>query len=171
MHSDLPMRDTDRFPVSKESEVTQVAAPTTGSEFLRRFEGGSTGILHWSALDALFDRLRAEPDASWYVYAVGETPPVAPVDPAQLDYFLTEIDRLLRAEHDHDYCGVVYVDSPERPRLIKIFDPNNLGSSCGSSGLRVLPGWVLSLDPPVDLEDAMPQTGSRRRWWRLIFSR
>lgn len=151
--------------------MTQALASTGGSEFFRRFEGGSTGILHWSALDELFDRLRAQADASWYVYAVGETPPVAPVDAAHLDHFLTEIGRLLRAEHAHDYCGVVYVDSPERPHLVKIFDPNNLGSSCGSSGLRVLPGWVLSLDPPVNLENAMPQTGSRRRWWHQIFSR
>lgn len=151
--------------------MTQAPASTSGSEFLRRFEGGSTGILHWSALDELFDRLRAQADVSWYVYAVGETPPVTTADAAHLDHFLTEIDRLLRAEHDHDYCGVVYVDSPERPHLVKIFDPNNLGSSCGSSGLRVLPGWVLSLDPPVNLENAMPQTGSRRRWWHQVFSR
>jgi hypothetical protein len=167
----FPMRNTIGFLAFKECVVTQAPMSKSGSEFLRRFEGGSTGILQWSALDALFDRLRAQVDASWYVYAVGETPPVTPVDAAQLDHFLTEIGRLLRSEHDHDYCGVVYVDSPVRPRLVKIFDPNDLGSSCGSSGRRVLPGWVLSLDPPVNLRDAMPQTGSRRRWWRLILSR
>jgi hypothetical protein len=165
------MRDTETLPASQEIDLNQVRATAGDSEFLRRFEGGSSGILHWSALDALFDRLRAQPDCNWYVYAVGETPPVAPLDASQLDYFLTEIAQLLRSEHDHDYCGVVYVDSSEHPRMIKIFDPNNLGSSCGSSGLRVLPGWVLSLDPPINLRDATPQTGSRRRWWRLILSR
>jgi hypothetical protein len=41
--------------------------------------------------------------------------------------------RLLRAEHHESYCGIVYADDLENPRLIKIYDPNNLGSSCGSS--------------------------------------
>ncbi len=38
---------------------------------------------------------------------------------------------------------VVYVVDRETPKKIKIFDPNNLGASCGSSGFTVLPGWVL----------------------------
>ncbi len=29
--------------------------------------------------------------------------------------------------------GIVYVDDPVAPSLIKIYDPNNLGSTCGSS--------------------------------------
>jgi hypothetical protein len=80
------------------------------------------------------------------------------------------VDQLLRSEHDEDYCGIVYVDAPEDPRLVKIFDPNHLGASCGSSGLRVLPGWVLSRDPPLDLQAAVPPTRSRRRWWQALFS-
>ncbi|WP_043739661.1 hypothetical protein [Thioalkalivibrio nitratireducens] len=140
-----------------------------GDEFLERFNGGFTGILHWHQLDALWERLRAQLDGTWHVYAIGEPPPVEPVTAAELDRFIRELDALLRAEHDEEYCGVVYVDSTDVPSLVKIFDPNNLGSSCGSSGLRVLPGWVLSRDIPVDLEAAMPPTRSRRRWWRSLF--
>jgi len=39
----------------------------------------------------------------------------------------------LRADHHESYCGIVYADDLDKPRLIKIYDPNNLGSSCGSS--------------------------------------
>jgi hypothetical protein len=83
--------------------------------------------------------------------------------------FISEADELLRRDHDEDYCGVVYVDDPASPTFVKIYDPNYLGSSCGSSGLRVLPGWTLSLVPPVDLPHALPQTGSRKRWWQRFF--
>ena len=145
------------------------AAPAANTDFLQRFEAGSTGILHWSQLDELWARLRDGADDGWYVYAVGEAVPEAPASAAEFCRFVGEIDALLRQEHDEDYCGVVYVDDRENPEFVKIFDPNHLGSSCGSSGLRVLPGWVLSRVPPVDLQAAMPPTGSRRRWWQRLF--
>lgn len=143
----------------------------TTPDFLARFQGGFTGILHWHQLDALWERLRAFGDGTWYVYAVGEAPPRQPASATQLDHFITEVDQLLRSEHEHDYCGVVYVDAVESPRMVKIYDPNHLGSSCGSSGLQVLPGWVLSRMAPVDLEAAVPPPGARRRWWQSIFHR
>ena len=145
------------------------AENTATPDFLQRFDAGSPGILHWSQLDALWARLGDAADDGWYVYAVGEAVPEAPASAAEFRRFLEEIDGLLRQEHDEDYCGVVYVDDRENPGFVKIFDPNHLGSSCGSSGLRVLPGWVLSRVPPVDLQAAMPPTGSRRRWWQRLF--
>ena len=149
--------------------MTRAVEAGGGSEFLRRFNGGFTGVLHWYQLDQLWERLRAQASSAWHVYAIGETPPSAPADAQQLDRFITELDALLRAEHHEDYCGLVYVDSRDDPTLIKIFDPNNLGSCCGSSGMRVLPGWVLSLAAPLDLQAAMPVTRSRRRWWNSLF--
>jgi hypothetical protein len=142
----------------------------SGKDFLAEYNGGFTGILHWHQLDALWERLRGDADGAWYVYAVGEPPPDRPASAGQLGLFIDEVDKLLRAEHHHDYCGVVYADRVDAPGLVKIFDPNHLGSSCGSSGTRVLPGWVLSRNPPVDLRAAMPPTRSRRRWWQDIFS-
>jgi hypothetical protein len=136
--------------------------------FMERFTGGCHGILHWQQLDALWNTLRADPGQSWYVYAVGEPPPQTPVSFLGLQEFLLEIDALLRQEHAESYCGIVYVDHPGTPRLVKIFDPNQLGSSCGSSGQTTLPGWVLSLDPPVDLPAALPPTRSRQRWWQRL---
>lgn len=139
-------------------------------DFLAQFQGGFAGILHWHHLDALWERLRACMDGAWYVYAVGEVPPARPLTAAELGRFIGEVDHLLRTEHHHDYCGVVYVDRVDAPAMVKIFDPNHLGSSCGSSGERVLPGWVLSRTAPVDLQAAVPLPRARRRWWQSMFS-
>jgi hypothetical protein len=143
---------------------------TPGSEYLAAFNGGFYGVLRWHQLDALWGRVRARAAEGWYVYALGEAPPGSPVSAAELERFIDEVDALLRRDHDADYCGVVYVDNPDSPRFIKIYDPNHLGASCGSSGERILPGWTLSLVPPVDLPSAMPQTNSRRKWWQRIFA-
>ena len=84
--------------------------------------------------------------------------------------FVAEIDALLRVEHDHDYCGIVYADDPSRPTLIKIYDPNNLGVSCGFSKDPPLPGWVMSLLPPCDLPAARALSNGRRSWWQRLFA-
>ncbi len=143
---------------------------TADKTFLEAFRGGFTGILRWPQLDALWERVRSSADEGWYVYSVGETPPEAPASAEALDRFLTEVDALLRREHDEDYCGIVYVDDPQSPSFVKIFDPNNLGVSCGYSDNPPLPGWILSRIPPVDLPDALPKPAGRRRWWRRLFA-
>ena len=81
-----------------------------------------------------------------------------------------ELDTLLRHEHAEDYCGIVYTDSMNHPTYIKVFDPNNLGSTCGSSGNPPLPGWILSHMQPINLPAALPQPGNRRRWWQKLFN-
>ncbi len=138
--------------------------------FLQAFRGSFAGVLRWPQLDTLWEALRRRGDAGWYLYAVGETPPDSPVDAARLDTFLREIDALLRSEHDEDYCGIVYVDDIDKPTFVKIFDPNNLGVSCGFSEAPPLPGWTLSLIPPCDLPAALPPAGNRRRWWQRLFA-
>ena len=137
------------------------------NEFLAAFRGSFTSALRWPQLDALWKQVAAAPDG-WYVYAVGEAPPDSVVEPAELLRFIEEVDQLLRREHDEEYCGIVYADDPQVPTMIKIYDPNNLGVSCGYSDNPPLPGWVLSRIPPVDLE-ADRQPAGRRRWWQRLF--
>ena len=136
--------------------------------YLQAFRGSFTSMLRWPQLDSLWETLRQQAKP-WYIYAVGETPPENPVDAQKLNTFIDEIDTLLRREHDEDYCGIVYVDKPADPGFIKIYDPNNLGVSCGFSDNPPLPGWILSLIPPVDLPTALPPPGNRRRWWQRLF--
>jgi hypothetical protein len=123
---------------------------------MSRYKGYLSNILKWEELDTLWQRIRQMADSGWYIYAVGETPPQTPSQAEQLDTFIDEIDKLLHAEHHEDYCGIVYVDDREQPSLVKIYDPNHLGSSCGPGFGEVLPGWVLSTMAPDELKVTAP---------------
>jgi hypothetical protein len=136
--------------------------------FIQTYRGAFAGILRWPQLDELWGTLLHETAKQWYVYAVGETLPTQPSNAEQLDTFLTAIDKLLRSEHEEDYCGIVYVDNRQSPTFIKIYDPNNLGVVCGFSDNPPLPGWILSLQQPIDLQAALPPPGKRRRWWQKL---
>ena len=135
-----------------------------------QFDGRFENLLRWPMLDELWESLRSIADDGWYIYAVGETPPEEPVTSQQLLDFIAQMDSLLRKDHDEEFCGIVYTDDRKSPKMVKIFDPNNLGSSCGSCGFRVLPGWIISRQKPENLQDAVfPVAANRRRWWQRIF--
>ncbi len=137
--------------------------------FLQSYRGYFRNLLKWQELDTLWEQLLGDSEKAWYIYAIGEVPPETPADRSQFERFIKEIDQLLRDEHKEDYCGIVYVDNVESPSFIKIYDPNNLGSVCGPGfGPPPLPGWVLSLLPPCDLNAAFPPPGNRRRWWQRL---
>jgi hypothetical protein len=140
------------------------------ASFIAKFNGVLKNALEWAHWDALVATLKAKSDGGWYVYYVGEEVPTGPLSPWQFVSFLEKISELLRREHDESYLGIVYVDDFENPAFVKIYDPNNLGSSCGGSGRRVLPSWVLSRTPPTDLHAALPNPGNRRRWWQSLFA-
>jgi len=142
---------------------------STEEVYLAAFRGNFTSTMRWHDLDAFWDVLKAHADDHWYIYAVGEAPPDATVDKAQLLNFIDKIDELLRREHDEDYCGIVYVDSKEHPEFVKIFDPHNLGVTCGFSENPPLPGWILSRLQPVELETALNPPKNRQRWWQKLF--
>ncbi|ESQ15969.1 MAG: hypothetical protein N838_07575 [Thiohalocapsa sp. PB-PSB1] len=137
--------------------------------FLRAFRGSFTAALRWHQLDALWIRVRARAAEGWYLYALGEAPPREVSAAAQVLHFIDEIDRLLRSEHQEDYCGIVYADDLDSPALIKIYDPNNLGVVCGSSDNPPLPGWTISKLAPVDIAATQLVMKGRQRWWRRLF--
>jgi len=140
------------------------------SRFLEQFNGSLKGLLLWAQFDTLSHTLTKSNDGGWYVYYVGEAVPEAAIPSQQFGLFIEEISKLLRRDHQEDYLGIVYVDDYENPTFVKIYDPNNLGSSCGSSGSRVLPGWTISRSTPVDLQAEFPNPGGRRRWWQGLFA-
>jgi hypothetical protein len=137
--------------------------------YLAAFRGSFTSALRWHHLDALWERLRAQPGDDWYIYAVGEAPPTTCASREQLHRFIDEVDRLLRSEHHEDYCGIVYADDLQQPAFIKIYDPHNLGVTCGYSTNPPLPGWVLSKLCPCDLPSNRVLPGNRKRWWQRLF--
>ncbi|WP_020396914.1 hypothetical protein [Thiolinea disciformis] len=138
--------------------------------FLVAYRSTFFGVLSWTQLDELWRLVLAESSASWYVYAVGEIPPISVANSSELGVFIRKLDSLLRKEHQESYCGIVYADDLKHPSFIKIFDPHNLGSTCGSSKIKPLPGWILSKLPPVDLPGAFPAPNNRRRWWQTLFN-
>ena len=142
---------------------------TESHPYLQTFRGSFMGVLRWHQLDQLWEQVLTD-STSWYVYAVGEEPPTQALSGDALRNVVQELDTLLRHEHAEDYCGIVYTDSMNHPTYIKVFDPNNLGSTCGSSGNPPLPGWILSHMQPINLPAALPQPGNRRRWWQKLFN-
>ncbi len=140
--------------------------PAQNPDFDARFDGMLYSLLSWDQLTAFWQRL--DPSAGWFLYALGEPRPDDVADAEHVATFIREIDALLRQEHDEDYCGIVYADDLEQPTLIKIYDPNHLGTSCGSSKHKILPGWVMSLQPPSDLDPSHFVPQNRRRWWQGI---
>ncbi len=140
------------------------------SDFLSAFRGRFVGVLRWEQLDALWATVLAQAEKGWYIYHVGEPIPTEPLRSEQMRRILEELNALLHQEHEYDYCGIVYADNLATPRFIKIFDPNHLGSSCGSFGTPILPGWILSRIAPVDLPTALPPANNRRRWWQRLFA-
>jgi hypothetical protein len=136
--------------------------------FRQAFKGRFESVLRWEQLDVFWGVLHKDVAGDWYIYAVGEPPPQRPASAERVRTFLSEIECLLRKEHDEDYCGVVFTDSMDAPQFVKIFDPNNLGVSCGFSENPPLPGWILSKLPPADLGAPVPLPGNRRRWWQRL---
>lgn len=138
--------------------------------YISAFRGNFTSTMRWPDLDDFWGTLKNHADDNWYIYAVGEIPPDDTSSKAHLLSFIDEIDTLLHQEHDEDYCGIVYVDNKETPEFIKIFDPNNLGVTCGFSDNPPLPGWILSKIQPVEIEAALNPPKNRQRWWQQIFN-
>ncbi|MFK5914848.1 MAG: hypothetical protein QM484_10765 [Woeseiaceae bacterium] len=140
------------------------------SEFITAYRGSFTSMMRWHHLDDFWKTLNDQADDQWFIYAVGEEPPTQTKTKIELQSFIKELDTLLRTEHTEDYCGIVYADDKLSPQFIKIYDPNNLGVSCGFSDNPPLPGWVLSKLQPLELETALRPPNNRRRWWNRLFS-
>jgi hypothetical protein len=134
--------------------------------FIAAFYGRFSGLLRWEDLDRVWKTLREHAGEGWFLYTVGEAPPQAPSDADAVCAFIDKIDGQLREGHREDYCGIVYVDDAEAPRFVKVFDPSNLGVVCGFSEAPPLPGWILSLQRPVDLVQALERERQPRRGWR-----
>ena len=138
--------------------------------FHKAFRGNFSSLLRWQQLDEFWNVVRRNAGAGWYLYAIGAPVPVHQSSTEDVVKFIAEIDKLLHREHHEDYCSIVYTDSMEAPTLIKIFDPNNLGVSCGFSNNPPLPGWVMSLIPPQPIESQRPLPASRQRWWQTLWT-
>ena len=147
-----------------------VAIMSSDDAFHQAFRGNFSSLLSWQQLDEFWEVVRRRADAGWYIYAIGTPVPVQPAPAGDVLKFIHEVNALLRNEHYENYCGIVYTDNRHDPALIKIFDPDNLGVSCGFSHNPPLPGWILSLIPPQPLESRRPLPAGRLRWWEKLWA-
>lgn len=138
--------------------------------FYKAFRGNFSSLLSWQQLDDFWEIVRGKAGAGWYIYAIGTPIPAHASSTADVLKFINEVNTLLHEDHYEDYCGIVYADNKRDPVLIKIFDPDNLGVSCGFSNNPPLPGWVLSLIPPQPLETKRPLPAGRLRWWQTLWA-
>lgn len=138
--------------------------------FYLAYRGAFTSLLKWPDLEDFWQVLSRQVDKGWYIYTTAEAPPAQPVSADDLKQFINEIDKQLHAQHNEDYCGIVYVDNKTKPAFIKIYDPKNLGVVCGIGREPIFPGWILSLLPPRSLDELPPLSGEARPWWRRILS-
>ena len=137
--------------------------------FEQRLSGRFENMLRWAQLDALWDVIRD--GGEWYVYEVGHDVPGVALGGDELAAKIKTIDTFLRAEHDQDYCGIVYADKPSAPTLIKVYGPKNLGASCGSSGSKTWPRWIFSLEKPDAVGVKLDDEGKPAWWKNFIFKR
>lgn len=134
--------------------------------FHERLKGTFYGILHWQQLDALWARVKG---GQWFFYRIGEALPVESLSGADLGLRIDALDTMLRQEHDFHLCGIVYVDHVDEPTLIKVYDPNNLGSACSRNTAPTLPRWILSTERPAHIASYDPVPNIRKRWWQVFF--
>lgn len=137
-------------------------------EFHRKMTGLLFSLLSWKQLTEFW--VKVDRNAGWYLYAVGEAVPALPASAEQVEKFILEVDALLRRDHHENYCGIVYADNVDNPTFVKIYDPNHLGSSCGSSKNTPLPGWIMSQVAPAELHLKYALPANRKRWWQGLFS-
>ena len=119
------------------------AANFPDTEFWRRYRGAFSGVLKWQDMKSLWASLKTSPEG-WYVFDPAMEAPAAPLNSADFLSFLDEAELLINQRRDRQSCGSIYVDKLGEPACIKIFDPLNMGTSCGGSHDPIMPRWIIS---------------------------
>lgn len=124
------------------------------NSFSEKYTGSFKSLLQWSDFDDYWESLKEIEKNGWYVSVPSLTPDLTPKSDEDINRFLDEIAVLIHKYHQERVCGIVYVDDLDNPNMIKIYDPNNLGYSCGSSPIKPFAGWVISTMLPEAMENA-----------------
>ena len=119
-------------------------------DYFQQFKGRFLGVMQLDDCDTLLQTLVNNPD-NWYVYDTLESMPSATISADEFTKTITGIKAIIDEHHDERYCGIVYVDDLKNPSFVKIFHPNNLGKTCGSSENPPMPQWLISKEKPMDV--------------------
>ena len=108
------------------------------------------GIMSWDDCYKLFDNLY-ENSNNWYFYDLDLAEPSNILVSSEFQEKITDIKNTIKELHQERYCGIVYTDDLKEPSMVKVFHPNNLGKSCGSSENPPLPRWIISKIQPTKI--------------------
>lgn len=123
------------------------ANPLPDTPFWRLYQGRASGLLHWPEVDAFWATLSQTP-SGWYVYDLETPPPENPHSPADFSTALKAAQSLVNARRDRSHSGAIYIDNRETPAFIKVFDPSNMGTSCGGAHDMIFPRYIFSKAKP-----------------------
>lgn len=137
--------------------------------YWHQYTAPAKGILRWSDMEALWASLENS-DHAWFVYDLNGDAPETPLDEATLHTAVQAARDVVNTGHDKECSGAVYVDNLANPTYIKVFDPLNMGTACGCSGVAIMPRWIISLSKPDRLPPA-PPVEKLGLWARLCGSR
>ena len=132
------------------------SSPLPDTAFWRAYQGRAAGLINWKDVDALWPLLSKQPEG-WFVYDLETGPPAAPTPAQEFAAFLPEAEDLVNTRRDRSHSGAIYLDSREAPRFIKIFDPANMGTSCGGGHEMIFPRYILSKVKPDPRPTPVPK--------------
>ncbi|MBF0339856.1 MAG: hypothetical protein HQL95_02690 [Magnetococcales bacterium] len=113
--------------------------------FHQRLEGRFDGMIRLTDVSALGETVAGQD--GWYVLEPRRPFPAAPVDGPTASRQLRDMVEEILHEERGVWTTMVYVQSSEDPRIIKVFHPRRAGCGCGGSG-GILPWRVFSRYKP-----------------------
>ena len=116
-----------------------------------RFQGRFHGFPLWNMLDRFWPVLENSGGA-WFIHDLESgVVPDQPASDAEFSAILGSAVEMYAPARSRSFSGVVFVDDVNTPGFVKLFDPWKMGASCGSSGARTMPRYVLTRMQPDPL--------------------
>ncbi|MDU8927757.1 hypothetical protein RXV86_10210 [Alisedimentitalea sp. MJ-SS2] len=125
--------------------------PLPDTPYWNAFQGKLHGFPMWQMLDRFWPVLEAS-GGEWFIHDLeSDAVPDTTASAEELATLLKSVAEMYEPARSRSFCGVVFVDDLKAPGFVKLFDPWKMGASCGSSGERTLPRYVLSRIKPDSL--------------------
>ncbi len=133
--------------------------------FIDKFHSRYQGIMHWDNFEDFWAKLKKN-SQNWFYYDTKLQHPDKIT--ANIANKLEEIYNIIKDLHKERYCGLIYVDCLDSPEFVKIFHPQDLGKSCGSSENPPLPRWLISKIAPIDIVKKLNNPDAKKHWIKKI---
>lgn len=127
-----------------------MTAPFPDTPYWQAYQGPFSGLLNWPDVERFWQVLAQDPQG-WYAFDFLADPPQDVLSAQAFETQVQAMRELINSGRETSHCFALFADDVTQPDFVKIFDPGNLGASCGSSGSRTYPRWTLSRIAPTPL--------------------